>query len=381
MASATSVSTATARTMVQSEVNTNLSRLLLEEKIHGPADSDPRARRDDYHYFKGPYIHLRDLSQFYRPIMIREYSKVSDPELGDWPQFRLTGIGKSPFVQDSRQRRSEEENETDAAGIAAAAVLKEQRALAKAQEPTQRLQRSRRLGVHAEEFVINEDEHDELEPEEQSEEHRAKHKRKMTEGDLKANKVARKPTFSSVAAGREGHERKKSILSPIKMTSVRANSPIVQNTVGSVGTSKRLGRIASKKNYYPGHGNMEVVASGINMSMVTSNVKSMTQSGGTANGLGANTSQTQSKEMNSLKRKIFERKIRPPSVPNAAVRKEAVAVKEMRPGYCENCKDRFDDFDEHTKSRKHKKFALNDGNFTDLDALLKVLGRRPRSVV
>jgi len=52
--------------------------------------------------------------------------------------------------------------------------------------------------------------------------------------------------------------------------------------------------------------------------------------------------------------------------------------KDLKPGYCENCQDKFRDFDEHILSRKHRKFAENDENWTELDTLLKELTRMPK---
>jgi len=48
---------------------------------------------------------------------------------------------------------------------------------------------------------------------------------------------------------------------------------------------------------------------------------------------------------------------------------------EPKPGYCENCREKFDDFDEHTSSRRHRKFATDNKNWAELDALLIKLVR------
>ncbi|KAI9657870.1 MAG: hypothetical protein M1831_004106 [Alyxoria varia] len=56
--------------------------------------------------------------------------------------------------------------------------------------------------------------------------------------------------------------------------------------------------------------------------------------------------------------------------------KSATAKKESKPGYCENCREKFDDFQEHVNTRKHKKFASEPENWAELDNLLKKLVRR-----
>ena len=68
------------------------------------------------------------------------------------------------------------------------------------------------------------------------------------------------------------------------------------------------------------------------------------------------------------------------------LKKPVVKKKEKKDGYCENCKDRYDDYDEvgllkqrrliqHCESRKHRKYARNNKNFVELDNLLKLLER------
>lgn len=52
-------------------------------------------------------------------------------------------------------------------------------------------------------------------------------------------------------------------------------------------------------------------------------------------------------------------------------------IKEKRPGHCENCRCRFEDFDEHTRSRRHRKFAMDESNFVALDELLQRVQREP----
>ncbi|PYH93983.1 zf-DBF-domain-containing protein [Aspergillus ellipticus CBS 707.79] len=44
-------------------------------------------------------------------------------------------------------------------------------------------------------------------------------------------------------------------------------------------------------------------------------------------------------------------------------------------GYCENCSDRYDSFDQHITTPKHRRFATNPANWADLDALLVRLQR------
>lgn len=312
--------------VVASEASNNLTRMLREEKITGPADSDPRARREDFHYFKGPYFLIRDATGQYRPIMVREYQKVADPALGDWPQFRLSGPGKCPFVMDASVYKNNGEatqpRRTTNSGSRHKRTVTTEMESASTSKGTSK---ARKLAEDDEAAVA--------EPDGGDESHKIKVRREVTRN-------------TQLAAFKEPHARKKSALTPIRMTSVRANSGgtknieyrVDKNALAATGRS-----YTARMSAVLGH---EMVATGINMSNQTSGIRSMTQSGGPNNGLASAVSHAQSKEVNSLKRKVFEKKKKPVAIPQASIKRDLVSVKEVKPGYCENCKDRFDDYDE-----------------------------------
>ncbi|WVR06539.1 hypothetical protein IAU60_003570 [Kwoniella sp. DSM 27419] len=53
------------------------------------------------------------------------------------------------------------------------------------------------------------------------------------------------------------------------------------------------------------------------------------------------------------------------------------------PGYCENCRLRYTDLSVHVASKKHRRFAMNNENFEELDQLLYALQRplHPSSII
>jgi regulatory subunit for Cdc7p protein kinase len=79
---------------------TNLLQLLQNERMHGPSDRDPTVVTKELHYFKGPYIYVYDIEEKTKPVMVREYAKVADKKQGEWPQFRVASQGRCPFVED-----------------------------------------------------------------------------------------------------------------------------------------------------------------------------------------------------------------------------------------------------------------------------------------
>lgn len=89
----------------------NLAQLLNKERTSGPSDRDPTVATKELVFFKGPYIYVYDIEEKQKPIMVREYAKVADKKDGDWPQFRSTQHGRCPFVEDDelseRKRHAE----------------------------------------------------------------------------------------------------------------------------------------------------------------------------------------------------------------------------------------------------------------------------------
>ncbi|KIJ18843.1 hypothetical protein PAXINDRAFT_109208 [Paxillus involutus ATCC 200175] len=49
-----------------------------------------------------------------------------------------------------------------------------------------------------------------------------------------------------------------------------------------------------------------------------------------------------------------------------------------KPGYCESCRMKFEDFEFHIRDRKHRKFAIDDSNYLHLDFVLNRVQRRTR---
>lgn len=128
-------------------LNVDLSHVLRNEKIHGPTDRDPNAVPKDIVYFKGPFIYIHDMLAVNRPIMVREYSKVKSREQGAWPQFRSVSGGRCPFIEEAVHRKREEERErqmgkmerSKEGGIASMLRMK----VSKTQQPAEELSKAR----------------------------------------------------------------------------------------------------------------------------------------------------------------------------------------------------------------------------------------------
>lgn len=367
------------------EREADLSRMLRNEQLNGPSDRDSIVANMEFAPFKGPYIYIRDMDERTKPIIVREYPKVSRSEKGEWPQFRSVSAGKCPFLEEAPSRS---ENER----------VKAREADRNPKEKIQSPPRTR--AVTASERCLGPPKIPSV---------------KSRQGQpLDEIRNESKPLVSSF--GKKPEQR---FCAPPATVPSSRRSPMKG--------LKHLSSILGGPRMFAG----EPAASGLQPSNVTSAIRSqMISSTAAAPGAKAGTS----REFQGLKRKVLERNsgpiinnVRfPPKVsdPSGSVRpgksfvatrqtsakaqerlinideestlsepdedvwradevrkvqrlsSRSIEKKDRKPGYCENCRDKYDDFDEHIVGRAHKTFARTKENWKDLDKLLVQFGRR-----
>ncbi|KKY21027.1 putative g1 s regulator [Diplodia seriata] len=301
----------------------DLSQLLKNEKVNGPADRDLAVSTKDMAHFRGYYVYIHCMNEKYRPVIMRDYPKVSEQ-------------------QKTTQQKAERSAAAPRTRSASAALEASKQRVPKVEQ-----------------------------------------KRPQTAN----NNVSRR--------GSVAEESTDTILSkpldPPKLIPAKRREPDgIPPLFGSAQASLRA---------MPRYAGGEPIASGVQPSNITSAIKSqMISSTAAAPGARAGTS----KELNQLSRKVLERNSVPNSTNSTAMTDIRAAIngvpdseevekqsgrrvivdrrkksfeKEPKPGYCENCREKFDDFDTHTVSRKHRKFATTKDNWEDLDKLLSELKR------
>ncbi|KAL8723263.1 MAG: hypothetical protein Q9225_000385 [Loekoesia sp. 1 TL-2023] len=359
----------------------DLSNLLRKEQLNGP--SDAANATSGIVQFKGPHIYVRCMDEKTKPILVKEFPKVARREDGEWPQFRGNSVGKCPFIVDQSTQRQEVERPN-------VKVQKTQ-----AQEIAERRQTLRARATTAAAANLS----------------------RQTEAAL----IKRQPMAESRAAGNASVSAKASTTGQenIQLPPDAQEKP--QNAMKAPSNIPPAARLR----FFNG----EPAASGMQPSNITSAIRSqMISSTAAQPGAKAGTS----KEVHGLKRKVLEKNSGPGLQPTctaqksvdplgaAGAEKHIPTVRQTRrqaqerlvhieeestqsdddvdvwrtkevqqkrtivmqapkrdpkPGYCENCREKYDDFDTHILDRKHRKFALTQDNWKDLDKLLAVLGR------
>ncbi|CUM62541.1 uncharacterized protein PRCAT00000093001 [Priceomyces carsonii] len=321
----------------------NLYNLLKEEKIFGTTDRDPTAKRDDFHYFTKNYLYSYDLSQKVRPIAIREWSEDSVPVLS------LTLDGKCPFIPDT----SENSERKKARRAQKFQATKEYRQLLK--KATNEIINDIKegtpfsgTGINGTSTSTDRDNDDESTVIQQSDANcqNSNFNTKDNNGDDGITKTS--DQNDPIIKQKIGASN-----NPTNIT-LRDQVPLLRNSSCVQPLNSKYFDLAASG--YNG-------ASNANNFSVDSNLNSNAIQG---NGLGPTISQVPSKNLNNLKRRIIMKKQQQKSI-------DSEKERDLRPGYCENCRVKYDNFEDHISSNRHRNFACDDRNFKDIDILIETL--------
>ena len=319
----------------------DLEQLLRHEKVKGPTDRDMTVATQDVITLRGCYIYVHDMDEKTKPVMVRDYSKPQSKDQGKWPQFRLSAPGRCPFIEDPAYAKK--------------MVQQDRETL----EPRDMLQRKTRAGVSSQ-LVL---------PHEANigyETALRRSPRKLAQSNMNGMTQPPPPPYPGVG----------------RQQSVETFAPFYNSAQASMRGPPRMVR-------------GEPVASGVQPSNVTSAIRSQAvSSAAISSTTGLNRRVGDSREMSMLKRKVLASNSIPTSYANdvraainddtapppraakrkaqetlgvvyendnggagvqqslvPAVKRKKVVEKEPKPGYCENCRDKFDDFDDVSTQR------------------------------
>lgn len=323
----------------------DLSQLLKNEKVSGPADRDLAVSTKDMAHFRGFFVYTHCMNERYRPVIMRDYPKTSKEE-GKWPQFRLTAPGRCPFVEDPQHLRKLQ-------------LQDQQKTMQqRGERATSAVPRTRSASAA-------------LDAAKQRAAPQLETRRTLTDNNTVTRRASATEESTDTVLSKP--------LDPPKIIPAkRKETDGVPPLFGSAQASLRA---------IPRYAGGEPVASGVQPSNITSAIKSqMISSTAAAPGARAGTS----KELHQLSRKVLEKNSAPNSnnstymtdmraalngdgaPPRASNRRSQETIagpldgsgetekqrggrvivarkksieKDPKPGYCENCREKFDDFD------------------------------------
>lgn len=384
-----------------------LQNLLRHEKLHGPADRDRSVPVKEEVPFVGHYFVINDMNGQYKPIMIREYPKPAGGFTeGDWPQFRTSTQGRSPFLLDEAAMRKRQKAEEAAIALqkSGQAITRSRAALVEKYAMNPPLQRSRipsnreqiggkhvgQINGHSREPSLNSGNF------------------LPTINRTSSANAGSWGTFRDMSSRRGMWEPAASGVQPSNVTSAIRSQSISSAAVipGSrAAISKNvidLKRRAFENNSAPhrlthsqGMSNLNAVAEGQQQPAPVRPLKR--RIGEQLDVLDEEETSVldagpdeHPEEADDLSRRKAEAEQACRQAARAkrvlAAKKQTAAASEQqqqqppervkKPGYCENCREKYEDFDVHVVGPRHRKFAVDRRNWADLDQLL-VQVRRP----
>ncbi|KAI0386347.1 Dfp1/Him1, central region-domain-containing protein [Hypomontagnella monticulosa] len=341
----------------------NLLHLLHNERVNGPSDRDPTVNAQELHYFKGPYIYIYDVEEKQKPIMVREYKKVADKAKGAWPQFRTSPLGRCPFI-DEYEPREVQPQPKPKVQVTRAAAERKPILQPPTMEPPKPVTGKRSLG-----------------------EMENSHSRGSSVASIDLSTSYKLP-LGQIPEGRSnsfigrstsrliGGEPVASGVQPSNVTSA-IRSQMVSSTATTPGVITGLSKEV--------HGLQRQVLK--RNSTATSQDLSSRRNAETSlrddvpikRSLTLSRTSSRRPELNDENVMNKDSQGTSKAVSRPHKRDTAPAKKsELKPGYCENCAEKYADFDEHIVSKKHRKFADDEVNWLDLDDLLSQLERVPK---
>ncbi|PHH54920.1 Hsk1-interacting molecule 1 [Ceratocystis fimbriata CBS 114723] len=327
---------------------------------------DMEKSSNDMHILKGPFIYVYDMQERCKPIMAREYTPVAEKRDGEWPQFRSVANGRCPFVEDAdaqahrearATRAKEKEREARAQKTAAAAAATSAPRLRPSKEHSPQRMTGKRNRDEATDNLGNPEQYSRV----------TSMSRQASWDKLSAGKLMENP-FTGKAPGGKLHAGEP-IASGIQNATVTSaiRSQMISSTSGTLGakaaTSREMLGLQRKVLKMSGPSTSHADGS-------SRRVHTETSHEGTSGRLASRSvAEIAAEEAGSKERKLSLQRAQAPEREK----------RELKPGFCENCQNKFRDFDEHILSEKHRNFAEDARNWTELDKLLGRLGRQPKS--
>ncbi|KAJ7497153.1 Dfp1/Him1, central region-domain-containing protein [Mycena latifolia] len=312
----------------------SLSRLLQSERLHGTSERDPTQKRHDYKYFnRGSYFMIvEDIRQELATVAVQEYIIPKGRDAASvkvpWPVLHCHPQARGPFLPfDEKEKK--------------------------------RWEKTQRLEVQ-----------------------QAGERQERQDKMLRVEAMKRKAEARLQACNQGGDLRRSASMNNMHRRAMLLDEQrFVDLDDGDVADS------ANASGYLPG-GYMAASGNSVGITSTTGTTSTA--------GLSFNTStlppslRGRQEVLTSLKFPSAKTKggdMGPPvNVPERRpLLKKSRSTNTMRlpkrdegskPGYCECCRMKFDDFTKHIAGRKHRKFAVDDGNFLQLDYILARVKRR-----
>lgn len=359
----------------------DLAQLLHHEKVHGTSERDLNAPRDGIQYFdkRAIYILIEDATGEHRAIMCQEYDRQSDPsDAPPWPKLYGDEEGRCPFTKYERKRRSQRRPAVDdgrqtsnskatpahlarVAGDGGGEAASYSRNVSPAPgidsmqgcaSPAYQMASGNSVSVVSNmTSVAGTGSHTNLASLAAQDKRVAQLNRRMVPANNASPAVAMDSPLPGVANGPDA--RRLMVRSLLGMTEGGDSAP---TTPGA----------------FPREGMTRSVSLGVPLDRPATGRESRELTVPPTGLTRTSTMPDVHAKLAADSRATTATKPAGQAAPPAPAKEANDPSKRL---YCENCRAYFDEFDDHIASNRHRKFAQNDANFADVDALINRCAR------
>ncbi|KLT43247.1 hypothetical protein CC85DRAFT_244511 [Cutaneotrichosporon oleaginosum] len=326
----------------------SLSHMLADEKLHGTRERDESAPRPDHYYFRpgSKYVLIEDATGKHRTIMVKEYSAKEQ----DWPVLHDQFLRLTTSCALPRSIKSVDHLHRDLRARAMALYVNHEPYNGE-EPPTRSLKRSasdRQFTVPAL-----------PEPDQLPYCKASGNSVVLTSNIASTSTNPQHPTPGGVLAQPQNGGRRGAMQVSKRVEVLKRNLPAARG--GAVKRSDAaarqslLGRRKSAADLPPSFSSKQFLSQ--------AEVVKMLQ------GI---------RKPTNLPKPTFEERLANRELVDAGQKRKE---QDTASGYCENCRIRYTDLSVHMASRKHRRFALNEANFAELDKMLHCLQRPPNPMI
>ncbi|GAA6032510.1 hypothetical protein JCM8097_004792 [Rhodosporidiobolus ruineniae] len=326
--------------------NPSLPSLLRDEQLYGTAERDPFVPRSNMHYFSSSkhYLLVEDSTGEHRPIVIKEYERPRKHEDPEWPVLWGGVEGRTGFYHYDGE------------------ITYEQRKRPPPPPPVQQQDAPAKSAARP------------LPP--------------NLRRAVSLQNVAR-GADATVSAQQHHYHPPRGVAGGEYLAASGNSQIITSNIASATSTAGARSGAAQASRFAPGQGPFVDKRLAV-LSNRTVSVAGGALLGGASASATASTSTAATTTAGAGRVAALKRSAAPP-VPGKLQRSVSVdaglsgrrvnpALVQVRdepkkPGYCENCRLKYDDFKDHVVSSKHRRFALNPKNWLELDQLLGQINR------
>ncbi|KAI0829678.1 Dfp1/Him1, central region-domain-containing protein [Trametes gibbosa] len=330
----------------------NLARLLETERLHGTTERDPTQRRHDYIYFskESYFLLVEDLRQELATIVAAEYPivKMKDGrERGGWPVLHCHPLSRGPFLEyddrEERRRQKAERSEQE---------RKEEKARRKAR--LQQTQRKQRAQAQAR-----------IQAAQQQHQHQHDLRRSASMNNLQRRATLPNPGLEGLV-DLDADFCEGDTIESANASGYLASAAYMAASGNSVGITSTTGTTSTTSIPFR------------TLKLPPSLKEKLQQQVKTSRRASIAVSAQRDNKENLMgppstipERAKFLRKSKSTNTLKLPKRDEAT-----KPGYCECCRVKFEDFRHHIGTKRHRKYALDDDHFKRLDRVLARVRRR-----